>query len=221
MSSQLKPIKVYGKGGPNPPKVAIVLEELGIPYEVEDLTFEDIKKEYFLSINPNGRMPAIYDPNTDLTLWESGAILEYLIEKYDTEHKISFVPGSAEYFLAKQWLFFQTSGQGPYYGQAIWFKRLHSEPLPSAVQRYIKEINRVTGVLDNHLAKQAKGSEGPWLVGGKLSYADIAFYNWQAATAKMLEKDEFNLDDYPHVKKWLEKLEERDSIKKIVLVPTS
>lgn len=105
--SSLKPIKIYGKQGPNPPKVAMVAEALDLPYEIEAISHEDIKKPEYLEINPNGRIPAIQDPNTGLTLWESGAIIEYLIEKYDTEHKISFAKGSHEHYLAKQWLYFQ------------------------------------------------------------------------------------------------------------------
>lgn len=106
-STTLNPITIWGKGGPNPPKVRIIAQELGLPYEVKDINFADLKQPEFLKINPNGRMPAIQDPNTDLTLWESGAIIEYLVEKYDTERKISFEPGSKESYLAKQWLFFQ------------------------------------------------------------------------------------------------------------------
>jgi glutathione S-transferase len=106
-TSDLKPLTIWGKGGPNPPKVRIVAAELGIPYTVKDISFPDLKTPAFLAINPNGRMPAIQDPNTDLTLWESGAIIEYLVETYDTQHKISFAPGSKDAWLAKQWLFFQ------------------------------------------------------------------------------------------------------------------
>ncbi len=107
MASSLKPIKTYGKGGPNPPKVIIILEELGLPYEVIPTPFSDVKKPEYLSINPNGRLPAIYDPNTDLTLWESGAIIEYLVETYDKDNKISFPQGSNESYLTKQWLYYQ------------------------------------------------------------------------------------------------------------------
>lgn len=78
--STIKPIKVWGKGGPNPPKVAILLEELGVPYEAIAVPLADVKKPEYLAVNPNGHLPSIYDPNTDLTLWESGAIVEYLIE---------------------------------------------------------------------------------------------------------------------------------------------
>ncbi|KAL2285803.1 hypothetical protein FJTKL_07522 [Diaporthe vaccinii] len=76
--------------GPNPWKVVIVLEELQVPYEIKSFKFEEIKKKPFIDINPNGRVPAIEDPNTDITLWESGAIITYLIEQYDKNHVLSY-----------------------------------------------------------------------------------------------------------------------------------
>jgi glutathione S-transferase len=170
MSSQIKPIKVWGQGGPNPPKVGIILEELGLPYEVIPVPLSDIKKPEYVAINPNGRLPAIHDPNAGITLWESGAIIEYLIELYDTKHRLSFAPGTPESYHAKQWLYFQTTGQGPYYGQAAWFKKYHSEQVPSAIERYTKEVNRVSGVLDRYLAQQKQehggsaGGDGPYRV---------------------------------------------------------
>ncbi|ORY68453.1 glutathione S-transferase [Pseudomassariella vexata] len=223
MSSGIKPIKVYGQGGPNPPKVAIVLKELGVPFEVVPISFADVKSPGYLAINPNGRMPSIQDPNTDITLWESGAIVEYLIERYDTAYKLSFAPGTPESYHAKQWLFFQTTGQGPYYGQAVWFKVYHPETVPSAVERYAKEIlthtrvNRVTGVVEGHLAKEKEKAggkgDGPWLVGNKMSYADISWVSWQVIIAKvLLSKDEYDVENYPHVKEWLEKMASRESV---------
>ena len=92
----------------------MVLEELELPYEIVNIPFSDLKQLEYLTITPNGRVPAMVDPNANLTLWESGAILEYLVEKYDAERKISFEPGTNEAALARQWLFFQVSGQGPY-----------------------------------------------------------------------------------------------------------
>jgi len=80
-TTELKPIKLWGRGGPNPPKVQILLEELSLPYEAVGVPWEDIKKPAYLAINPNGRLPSIQDPNTNLTLWESGAIVLYLIEQ--------------------------------------------------------------------------------------------------------------------------------------------
>ncbi|KAH8838713.1 hypothetical protein MCOR27_010833 [Pyricularia oryzae] len=217
MSSSIKPIVVHGKIGPNPPKVHMLLNELGLPHTTTPHDFTSIKQEpYLTKVNPNGRMPAIEDPNTDLTLWESGAILQYLVETYDKEHKVSFPAGSNESHLAKQWLFFQTTGQGPYYGQFVWFTKYHEPKVPSAVERYAKEINRVTAVLETHLSKQADDADGNrWLVGGRFSYADLAFVPWQYY-AGMLAKDYYKSDDYPHVKKWLDALVARPAIKKVV-----
>lgn len=212
MTDQLKPIRLWGEGGPNPAKVVMILEELGVPYNIEVIPMADIKKPEYLAINPNGRLPSIYDPNTDITLWESGAVVEYLIERYDHTHRLSFPPGTAEAYHAKQWLFFQVSGQGPYYGQYGWF-RLHApKEIPYAIDRYAKEINRVTAVLEGHLSKQKTGKE--WLVGGKCSYADIAFVPWQFTVNRVLRSEEFNVDHYPHVKAWLAKMLEREGTKK-------
>lgn len=212
--SDIKPIKVWGKGGPNPPKVAILLEELGLPYESIVVPLADVKKPEYLAINPNGRLPAIYDPNTNLTLWESGAIVEYLVEKYDTNHKISFPTGSLESYEAKQFLFFQASGQGPYYGQAAWFKKFHHEELPSALERYVKEANRVTGVLEKVLSEKKvfPGQSGPWLVGGKYSVADLSFISWQNVITIIFGKADYNLDDYPHVKSWTDRILARPAV---------
>ncbi|KAH8903560.1 glutathione S-transferase Ure2-like protein [Coniochaeta sp. PMI_546] len=212
--ANLKPIKVWGKGGPNPPKVAILLEELGVPYEAIVVPLSDVKKPEYTAINPNGRLPSIHDPNTDLTLWESGAIVEYLIDKYDPEHKLSFPPGTPEFYHAKQYLFFQVSGQGPYYGQAAWFKMFHSEKLPSAIDRYVGEINRVTGVLERVLSENAKtgGDDGPWLVGGKYSYADLAFVSWQTIITKLAAPEEYNPENYPAVNAWINRMLARPAV---------
>ncbi|KAJ5482478.1 hypothetical protein N7475_001290 [Penicillium sp. IBT 31633x] len=204
----LKPITVYGHGsGPNPWKVIMVLEELNIPYVLKIVGFPDMKKEPFESINPNGRVPAIEDPNTDITLWESGAIVEYLVDTYDKNNTISFASGSKDYYLAKQWLHFQVSGQGPYFGQAIWFSRYHSEKVQSAIDRYIKEIRRVTGVLNRGL----QGKQ--YLVGDKFSYVDAAFVPWYLSAAI------FELDmekDFPNVAAWLKRVQERPAIAKSI-----
>ena len=220
MSSELKPLKLWGRYGANPPKIAYLLKELSLPYETVDIQLSEVKNPSYIAVNPNGRIPAIYDPNTDLTLWESGAIIEYLIETYDKSYKFSFPVGTPEYLHAKQWLYFQVTGQGPYYGQAAWFKRYHHEQLPSAIERYVKEVNRVTGVLEERLKKQkeefgGKG-DGPWLVGNKISYADIAFVQYQRIQPFILDKEEYEVEKYPEVKGWLEKMLAREAIKKAV-----
>ncbi|KAJ5099342.1 hypothetical protein N7532_006343 [Penicillium argentinense] len=203
----LKPITLYGHGpGPNPWKVVIVLEQLGLPYENKPVAFPDMKKEPYESINPNGRVPAIEDPNTGITIWESGAILEYLVETYDKQNTISFAPGSQDYFLAKQWLHFQVSGQGPYFGQAVWFTRYHPEQIESAKERYYNEIRRVSGVLDRVL------KDKEYLVGNKWSYADLAFIPWFL----VLDFLGISVSDYPNLEAWLSRQKAKPAVAKTV-----
>lgn len=224
MASTIKPIQLYGGIlGPNPLKVGIILTLLELPFEPVQVAFSDVKKPEYEAINPNGRLPSIYDPNTDRTIWESGAIIEYLIERYDTSEprKLSFTPGSEEADLARSFLHLQVSGQGPYYGQAYWFMKQHTEKVPSAVERYVNEAKRVTGVLDKWLAKQKEINsenlgDGPWLVGNKLSYADIAFIPWQTAAHKAFVEDGFNSDEFPNEKEWFERMTSREAIKAVL-----
>lgn len=213
--AEIKPIKVLGIHGPNAGKVILLCEELGLPYETEIIPLTNVKTPEYVAINPNGRLPSIQDPNTGLTLWESGAIIEYLTETYDKDHKLSFVAGTAESYHARQWLYYQTTGQGPYYGQAMWF--IIYQPLPEARERYVKEVNRVTGVLEGHLAKQKPDEDGNhWFLGGRLSYVDIAFFTWQHTVEPRIPNEEFNQDDYPHVNKWRDNMLTRPSVKKVL-----
>ncbi|KAL1941750.1 hypothetical protein VTO73DRAFT_6750 [Trametes versicolor] len=201
--------------GPNPLKVAVVLEELGLEYDVVNINIQvgEQKNPEYLKLNPNGRVPALVDhSNGDFTIWESDAILLYLVENYDKEHKLS-VADVNEKFKLIQWLFFQASGQGPYFGQAVWFMKYHQEKLPSAIERYQKEILRVLGVLESVLSKQE------WLVGGKLTVADISFITWnemaigfglQGVEGGNVEKE------FPNVYKWHQKLVTRPVVRKFL-----
>ncbi|CDO72784.1 hypothetical protein BN946_scf184994.g37 [Trametes cinnabarina] len=162
------------KTGANGWKVAFVLEELGLTYESIYLDFArgEHKAPEYTQYNPNGRIPALIDHRSnDFVIWESNAILLYLIKKYDKENKLGVTNEEDKYKLL-QWLFFQASGQGPYFGQAIWFMRFHPEHLPSAIERYQKETQRVLSVLESVLSKQE------WLVGNKPTIADISFITW-------------------------------------------
>ncbi len=209
--ASLKPITLYGHAtGPNPWKVAMVFEELDVQYETKFIAIPDMKKPPYEKICINGRTPAIEDPNTGITLWESGAIIDYLCETYDKERKLSFTPGTPEYFLAKQWLYFQVSGQGPYFGQASWFTRFHPEKLQSAQDRYINEIRRVSGVLNRAL----EGQE--WLVGGKYSYADVSFVTWYESVAAIVA-DVFDISkEFPNLRAWLDRIKARPAVANVL-----
>ncbi|KAI1842437.1 hypothetical protein JX266_011332 [Neoarthrinium moseri] len=170
-----KPIRVWlTPPGPNSWKVIFLLEELGLNYEIKSFSFENVKKKPFTDINPNGRVPAIEDPYTDLTLWESGAIYQYLIETYDTKRQLSH-DALKERHLESQWLHFQMSGQGPYYGH----------------------------VLEGVLA--AKDADKQWLVGDKMTYADMAFVPWNFRLAEVLNQSWDEVwECAPRVRAWHE-----------------
>ncbi|KAL2864225.1 glutathione S-transferase family protein [Aspergillus lucknowensis] len=205
----VKPITVWmTPPGPNPWKVITILNELEIPYEIHSFKFDDVKKPPYIDINPNGRVPAIVDPNTDLTLWESGAIIQYLEDVYDKENKLTYT-SLKEKHLLNQWLHFQMSGQGPYFGQASWFNILHHEKLPSAIERYEKEVHRILGVLNTALENRT------WLVGDKCTFADLAFLPWNTHVGIILRMPEGEdpLDPYPNVQAWQGRMQSRKSWK--------
>ncbi|KAG9518361.1 hypothetical protein KCU93_g8428, partial [Aureobasidium melanogenum] len=209
--TNIQPICVWAHwGGPNPWKVRMILEELELPHQVNVLTFNEAKEPRYLELNPNGRLPTIEDPSTGITIWESGAIILYLIDQYDKEEKLSYLDASRKY-ASVQWLMFQVSGQGPYFGQATWFARFHPKKLPSAIDRYVNKIDRVLGVLDDALSRNNTG----WLVGDRCTYADISFVTWAATgegLLRELQKDAGLVEKYPHYSAWFATLKERPAI---------
>ncbi|KAL2020339.1 hypothetical protein VTK56DRAFT_8567 [Thermocarpiscus australiensis] len=208
-----KPIRVWiTPPGPNPWKVIFLCEELGLNYEIKSFRFDDVKKKPFTDINPNGRVPAIEDPNTGLTLWESGAIYQYLIELYDTDKRLQYTTLN-ERHLCNQYLHFQMSGQGPYYGQAGVFRHLFPEKIPSVIERYNNEVRRVLGVLEVILA--ARPADQQWLVGDKMTFADMAFVPWNFRLSEVLvEPWDKVWEGVPHVRAWHEKMIELPSWKR-------
>lgn len=107
------------------------------------------------------------------------------------------------------------------YGQFMWFNLYHTDKVPSAVERYEKEIHRVTRLLETHLEQQKDagegGMDGPWMVGGKFSYADVVFVPWQCiATGALTKMGKWDEDEYPLVKEWTDKMTARPGIKKVI-----
>jgi glutathione S-transferase len=206
----MQPITLYSHEiGPNPWKVAIILSALGLEYKTIFVSFDEVKLPPFTDINPNGRLPAITDPNRNITLWESGCIVQYLIDTYDVSHKLSY-DTFPERYLTQQWLHFQMSGQGPYYGQLGWFKR-QPNPNPSAIERYSNEIRRVTSVLD----KALQGRQ--WLVGDKCTYADLSFVPWQDLL-NFFHGDQVEIlaRDFPNADAWMGRMRAREDVKKVL-----
>jgi GST-like protein len=196
-------IDVYTANTPNGVKVPIALEELNVPYRVVrlDLSALDQKQPDFLRVNPNGRIPAIVDPDgpggAPLSVFESGAILWHLAEKYP-----GLMPDDpVERIRALEYTFFQVGGVGPMFGQAGWFMR-HSEPMPLAITRYQAESNRLTAVLEARL------QVSPWLAGESYSVADIMNFGWLRAA----QYAGVQLDDYPAVLAWVNRMAARPAV---------
>ena len=162
-------INLYTAATPNGWKVSIMLEELNLDYTVFPIKLmeDDQKTEAFLKKNPNGKIPVIEDTQTDMVIFESGAILLYLAEKSKQFNGRT----EKERYEILQWLMFQMGGIGPMMGQANVFYRYFPEKIPAVIERYHNEVKRLFGVLDKHLSNQE------YLI-GEYSIADIANWSW-------------------------------------------
>jgi glutathione S-transferase len=187
-------------------KVAIALEELGLPYTVHDLNLGELeqKKPDYLKINPNGRIPAIVDRESGTAIFESGACLVYLADK--TGKLTGATPEARG--RVNSWVFLQTSGVGPMQGQANVFLHYFGEDLPRVVDRYVNETKRLYNIFNEQLATNE------WLA-GEYSIADIAMFPWAIIT----DYANVSLDDYPHVKAWTERMRARPAVQRGLGVP--
>ncbi|KAF8577139.1 glutathione S-transferase [Ramaria rubella] len=197
------------KRGPNPFKIAILLEELGVEYVTD---FGDgpngVKHADFLKHNPNGRVPAIIDhTNNDRTLWESGAILLYLAERFD---KTGGLIGQTleEKAVVWEWLFYQVSGLGPSQGQANWFVHVHhvKDLHPSVAERYINECYRIYGVLNKALDGKEYLANGHLTVAGEK--CDVYFRFWIKITGLAT----LDLSPFPNVRAYFERIKALPSV---------
>ena len=210
-------IDLYTYRTSNGRKVSIMLEECGLPYatHIVDITAGDQHAPDFLAISPNGRIPAIVDPDgpagTPLLLFESGAILLYLADKTGL-----FLPADEDgRWAAVEWLMWQMGGVGPSFGQAFHFLHQHPEDVPDADivygrDRYGGEVRRLCAVMDGRL------SENAYLAGADYSVADIATFPW-IALHKWFGQD---LAETPHLQRWYDVIRERPAVRRGMDVPT-
>ncbi|KAI0632436.1 glutathione S-transferase C-terminal-like protein [Trametes polyzona] len=221
-SPSRKPLLLYTWGTPNGHKVSIFLEELkevyGLPYDVHpiDISAGTQKEAWFLRLNPNGRIPVLVDRNRgDFAVFETGAILLYLAQHYDTLRRFAFDPQTRPdaYSEMLQWIFFTHGGIGPMQGQANHFVKFAPEDIPYAKKRYLDETKRLYGVLDMRL----KGRD--WLAGpdkGMYTIADMNALPW-------VSRHGFTgietLNAWPNVKAWVEQGLARPAVKAGMQVP--
>jgi GSH-dependent disulfide-bond oxidoreductase len=200
-------IDLYTAATPNGYKVSVMLEEVGLPYEVHALNLgaHDQKQDWFLKINPNGRIPAIVDRDEDnFAVFESGAILTYLAEK---SGKLMGTDRRSR-SLVMQWLMFQMGGIGPMMGQANVFFRYWHEVYQPAIDRYQNESRRLLTVLDDRL----KDHE---YLAGDYSIADIANWCWARGHAW----GGISIDGLANLQRWIDAIGKRPAVERGVAVP--
>ena len=181
-------IDLYTWTTPNGRKVSIALEEYGIPYTAHavDIGKDEQFKPEFLKISPNNRIPAIVDRDDNFSLMESGAILTYLAEKAGK------LPADAKKrHRINEWLMWQMGGVGPMLGQVHHFVKYNAGKAPYAEERYLKEANRLYGVLDRRLADHE-------FVADEYSIADMSIWPW----ISRFEWQTMDLNRFPNVKRW-------------------
>lgn len=211
-------LQLYSLPTPNGVKVAVMLEETGIPYEAHrvDIHAGEQHTPEFLSVNPNNKIPAILDPHgpggVPLALAESGAILIYLAEKSG-----QFMPiDAAQRYETLQWLMFQMAGVGPMFGQVGFFYRYAGKAFEDKrpLQRYVAETQRLLSVLDQRL----EGAD--WIMGARYTIADMAVLPWVRTLIDNYEAAELlGLANYPNVLRVLAAWKERPAVQRALNVP--
>jgi GST-like protein len=199
------PIRLYYWPTPNGWKISIMLEELGVPYEVipVDIRKGDQFDPAFLAISPNNKMPAIVDPDgpggEPISVFESGAILMYLGRKYG-----KFYPQAERARVeVEEWLMWQMGGFGPMLGQNHHFALYAPEKIPYAIDRYRNETHRLYGVLNKRL-------EGRDFIAGDYSIADIA----SIGCAKLYDRQGIDRAEFPHFGAWLDRMLARPAVER-------
>ena len=191
-------VTLYTAATPNGWKVSIALEEMGLPYQVRFIDFgkTEQKADWYLELNPNGRIPTLVDQG--YAIFESGAILIYLAEKTG-----KFLPADVRNrSRVIQWLMFQMSAVGPMMGQANVFVRYFPEKIQPVIDRYQREVTRLFGVLDRQLAAHE-------YVAGDYSIADMALWPWVSG----YEWSDVSIDPFPSLQRWLQLVGDRPAVR--------
>ena len=204
-------IDLYTWSTPNGRKVSIMLEEVGLPYEVHPINFGkgDQHQPSFLEISPNNKIPAIVDRDNGYSMFESGAILLYLADKAG-----KLMP--TEYFArmdVMQWLMFQMGNVGPFFGQNHHFSRFAPEKIAYAIQRYVDETRRLYGVMDKRLEKTRHLASDDYTIADVATFPWVARWEWHGL--------ENGLRAFPNVVRWYDEIRARPAVQKGYDVPAT
>ncbi|MCJ1425022.1 hypothetical protein MMC29_002910 [Sticta canariensis] len=218
-----KGLHLITQSTPNGQKVQILLEELKDVYKITwtttliNIMTNEQKKDWFLRLNPNGRIPVIVDNDQSppFTVMETSAELLYLLKLADKEDKFGFTD-EFERNQCLQWLFFWHGSGAPYQGQTNHFSNYAKEKIPYAIERFKNETLRVYGVLEIHLSGKYTGEPRDYLAGkgkGKYSVADIGTWPWVKGYAFSGFTDD-DVKPFPHLLKWIDRIAERPAVKR-------
>jgi GST-like protein len=205
MASQSQPIELYFWTTPNGYKISILLEELGVPYDVRFVVIGrgDQFKPEFLAISPNNRIPAIVDPEgpggKPLSIFESGAIMMYLGRKFGGLYPVD----ERKRVAVDEWLVWQVANVGPVFGNNNHFRTYAADQHPYAIKRFLDETHRLYGVLEERL-------DGRDFVADEYSIADIASFTWM----RSYERRGVDINEFPRVKGWIERIAARPAVQK-------
>lgn len=200
-------IDLYTWNTPNGRKVSILLEELGVDYQVHaiDITKDEQFAPEFLSISPNNKIPALVDRDHDIKLMESGAIMIYLADKF---HRFLPSKGGDRYWVL-EWLMWQMGGLGPMAGQTHHFVHFHPGISDYAEKRFFTETRRLYGVLNTQLEDTGGFIAGDYSIADMAAWPWVARYQWQG----------INLNEFPHVARWYKEILQRPAVQRGYHIP--
>ena len=208
-------IRLYHHPTPNPARIALFLEETGLPYETIPVDTGKGQQHMpeFRAINPNGKVPAIVDTDgpggTETRVFDSSAILLYLGEKTG-----KLMGSPADYGELLSWLFYVATGLGPFSGQAVHFQRAAPEKLPYAINRYRREAERHYAVLDKHLEGRT------FIVGGNYTIVDVSAWGWIDRASFVFPGNDDPLAAFPNIRRWFQAINARPAVAKARAVGT-
>jgi GST-like protein len=210
------PVDLYYFGSPNSRKVTIMLEELGAAYRLIPIMMSrrDTFRPDYSRLAPSNKMPLLVDPQgpngKPIAVFESGAILKYLAERFERFYGASW----PERVAVDEWLFWQMSAFGPLLGQNEHFTGSSPpEPIPYAIKRYVDETRRLYGVLEGQLARQRQRGV-PFVAGDGLSIADFAIFGW----ARKWKELGMGVDEFPEVYRWRDMIDARPATQRALAI---
>lgn len=215
MTTQTLPIDLYYAATPNGRKITIALEELSLPYALYPINIGrgDQFRPEFLAISPNNKIPAIVDPEgpdgKPISVFESGAILKYLAEKFGRFYGSSW----RERIKIDEWLFWQVGGFGPMLGQNNHFSRYAPEKIPYAIKRYQDEAHRLYRVLDEQLQRQAAAGR-QYVAGEDYSIADMAIFDWSRGS----DNHGIDIAEFPTFAAWRTRVTDRPAVQRALAI---